>query len=123
MKKVSEHFTIDEVKCKCGCGFCEINNELLRKLEILRRKMERPIIIESWCRCPMHNKEVGGAERSSHLEGEAVDIRCSGSRTRFLIIKYALESGFTRIGTYKNRKIIHLDVSKDKMQEIMWVLE
>ena len=36
------------------------------------------IHVNSWCRCPTHNKRVGGAEHSLHMRGWAVDITVRG---------------------------------------------
>ena len=39
---------------------------------------DRPITINSWYRDPVTNRRVGGASRSRHLVGDAVDFRVSG---------------------------------------------
>lgn len=45
-------------------------------LEPARRKLGKPIIVNSGFRCPLHNGRVGGATASQHMKGEAADIRC-----------------------------------------------
>ena len=43
--------------------------------EALRRAWDEAVIVNSAMRCVEHNKAVGGAARSRHLIGCAVDIR------------------------------------------------
>jgi uncharacterized protein YcbK (DUF882 family) len=38
-----------------------------------------PLTVNSTCRSPSHNRRVGGAPRSYHLTGNAVDFRVRGS--------------------------------------------
>jgi hypothetical protein len=58
---------------------------------------EVPIIINSGYRSAAVNKAVGGAQRSNHLTGCAVDIRCKGIeqaiRYAFILLDIADESG------------------------------
>ncbi|MEL6223100.1 MAG: D-Ala-D-Ala carboxypeptidase family metallohydrolase [Cyanobacteria bacterium J06627_8] len=39
---------------------------------------DRPITVNSWYRDPVTNRRVGGASRSRHLVGDAIDFRVSG---------------------------------------------
>ena len=43
-------------------------------LDPVRRKIGKPIVVNSGFRCPLHNKAVGGATSSQHVKGEAADI-------------------------------------------------
>lgn len=47
-------------------------------LEQARRKLGKPIIVNSGFRCPLHNGRVGGATASQHMKGEAADLRIDG---------------------------------------------
>lgn len=77
--KLREHFEDKEFACKCGCGFCKPDPLLLDGLEELRHVLgDKPIIINSACRCEKHNAESGGAKTSQHLTGKAADIRVAG---------------------------------------------
>jgi len=72
---LSPHFRRREFACRCGCGFDAVDMELVEGLEALRERIGgKPIIVASGCRCPKHNKEIGGAKRSKHMEGKAADI-------------------------------------------------
>ena len=44
------------------------------KLQALRDRLGKPMIVRSACRSPEHNRAVGGAKASKHLEGIAFDI-------------------------------------------------
>ncbi len=76
--KVSKNFTLDEVRCNCGCGQAFINDELITFLQMIRDELEKPVIIHSINRCPSHNSACGGSERSQHLQGKAADFHVSG---------------------------------------------
>ena len=74
----NEYFQRAEFACQCGCGFDTVDYELLRCLTYIREHFEKPVIINSACRCESHNAAVGGSDNSQHLVGRAADIRVSG---------------------------------------------
>jgi len=77
-----------------------------------------PFAITSGYRCAAHNARVGGKSNSAHTRGRAADVRTSDSRTRYLVIRAALEAGFTRIGIAKT--FIHLDDDPSLTQQVVW---
>lgn len=78
MSQVSRHFNRDEFACRCGCGFDTVDIETLAVLEAVRRHFDAPVTITSGCRCPDHNRKVGGARNSQHVRGRAADIQVHG---------------------------------------------
>ncbi|MBC7320690.1 DUF882 domain-containing protein [bacterium] len=114
--KLTENFNLREFSCKC-CGAVKIDSELVQRLQILRDRIKRPIIITSGYRCPKHNKEVGGNDNSYHTKGLAVDI---------VVKDYGLDEletlaravGFRGIGVYRIKNFIHLDLGPDRR----WIL-
>lgn len=53
--------------------------KVAKELDKLRSFLgNKPMIVTSWYRDPVTNRRVGGATRSSHLEGHAVDIYVPG---------------------------------------------
>jgi len=75
----SQHFSRHEFRCKCGkCNFDTVDAGLLLMLEKIRRHFDRPVTINSACRCARHNQAVGGGARSQHLYGRAADIKVVG---------------------------------------------
>ena len=113
------YFKIKEFACKCGCGFDQINKDLLDKLNIARHIAGIPFVINSGCRCHAHNLDVGGSNESEHLIGCAVDIKATNSRHRYLIIHGLIKAGIKRIGIRKDFIPAGFDPSKDK--EVIWL--
>ena len=56
-------------------------------LDPARRKLGKPIIVNSGFRCPLHNGRVGGVYNSQHVSGQAADIRCDDNMKLARIIK------------------------------------
>ena len=69
-----KYFTREEFACKCGCGFDEINFDLVTVLDALREHFDAPCKVNSGCRCESHNSGVGGVPNSQHILGKAADI-------------------------------------------------
>lgn len=113
------NFKLTEFECKCGCGTNCISKELVRKLDMAREIAGVPFIINSGCRCEKHNKASGGTTESAHVEGLAVDIKATDSRTRYLIINALIAVGFNRIGIAKT--FIHADIDGNKDPKVVWL--
>ena len=117
-----ENFTYEELACPC-CGVMNISHISLKKLDLLRISLSYPLVINSACRCYLHNKDVGGAKESSHLcsidsPSYAFDIKALTSSEKYKIVSKAITLGFHRIGVYKT--FIHLDDDLTKRPAI-WV--
>ena len=121
MGDLTKHFSKSELACKC-CGELVIDERFLDSLELLRFVYNKPIIVTSGYRCPKHNSEVSHTgETGPHTTGKAVDIRCNGQETYFLV-KIAIMFGFTGIGISQKGKgdsrFIHLDTLPDHRPRI-----
>ena len=114
MAKLSKNFDSSEFACKCGCGYDTPNPELIRMLQVARDLYGKPIRITSGCRCIKHNRNVGGASNSAHLEGKAADIATPTGKDRYLIIESLMAAGFKRIGINFKSRFIHADVDDSK---------
>lgn len=66
-------FSPAEIACR-GTGAIKINTEAMDKLQALRSRLGKPLIIRSGSRSPEHNRAVGGAPASKHMQGTAFDI-------------------------------------------------
>ena len=53
-------FSPAEIVCR-GTGAIKINTEALDKLQSLRNRLGKPLIVRSGYRSPTHNRAVGGA--------------------------------------------------------------
>lgn len=75
----SANFTRAELDCRCGCktpaAIMTRLTELAIHLEELRAAAGAPLIVTSGYRCIKHNKAVGGAKDSQHIQGIAADVR------------------------------------------------
>lgn len=115
-----KNFSEVEFKCKCGCGKADMKPLLLDKLQAIRDYLGEPITVVSGFRCKKHNKKVGGKKKSAHLKGQAVDIGVYNSRFRYRFKREAYKNKITRIGDYKKRGFIHVDISKTLPQFVEW---
>ena len=117
----SPHFHDDELACGCSCGLNNVKPELLDKLERARALHGWPLIINSGSRCPEYNAEVGGAEHSAHLTGDAVDIHCPSDAERFKLVLTFIGLGINRIGL--GSSFLHVDISTTLPQGVLWLYD
>lgn len=115
-----KYFRRSEFECKCGCGFDTVDAQLLDGLDWIRDRIHFKLIVNSGCRCPKHNREIGGAKKSQHLLGRAADIRPTATaalhsmETLRDVVFAAYDHGyFNGLGLYNT--FIHVDTrSKEK---------
>lgn len=114
----SEHFTDEELSCKCGCGENLMEPEFLEALESLRLDQGGfPMVVTSGYRCPWYNSQVSKTGvNGPHTTGKAVDIAI-GYEPAFNLVKTALDLEFTGIGIQQRGtpefRFIHLDTLED----------
>ena len=82
-KRMTTHFHSSEFDCRDGTAYpIEWRDNRLAPLclalEKLRKKLDAPITISSGYRTLSYNSKIGGARRSQHKEGRAVDIQVGG---------------------------------------------
>ena len=70
-------FSPAEIACR-GTGAIKINTEAMDMLQALRDRLGKPLIVRSAYRSPEHNRAVGGAPASKHMQGTAFDIAGQG---------------------------------------------
>jgi uncharacterized protein YcbK (DUF882 family) len=108
----SKHFKKKELACRC-CGFVNVQQEALDKLEMLRSALGRPLIVNSASRCPDHNRAVGSNDRSQHYaspvrQSTAFDIAVELADMNDFV-KAADMVGFKGIGIYRGNGFVHVD--------------
>ena len=116
-----QHFLPSEFKCGCGCGLGieSMQPDTLELLDACREFANVPFVISSSIRCVAHNNAVGGADRSAHITGHAVDVRAIDSNTRHRILSAAFRLKVPRIGIAKT--FIHLDNSPHLAADVVWL--
>lgn len=115
---MSKFFNKNEYACRCGCGFAAIHPVTLSAADTIRSYIGKPQAISSGCRCPDHNKKVGGAPASYHLprfyEGEmvgfALDLPTDDPDGLF---KFVVDN-LPEISCIKYDSFIHIDC-RDKL--------
>ena len=61
-------------------------------MEKVRALLNKPIRVSSWLRLPAVNQAIGGAAKSSHMDGWAVDFTCPGFGDPYTVAKALKES-------------------------------
>lgn len=119
MTQLTKHFSTVEMDCP-HCGKCNMQPEFMAKLEQLRVAYGKPITINSGYRCPEHNKAVGGAPNSFHMQGRAADIAVPNKAERYKLVKIAMQLGFSGIEISS----VHLHVdNRDQADAVMIILD
>jgi uncharacterized protein YcbK (DUF882 family) len=76
--QVTKNFNVSEMEFydKVPSNLIEKVKEVLTNIQVLRDALNVPISIMSGYRSPERNAAVGGATKSQHMEGNAVDLQC-----------------------------------------------
>ncbi len=102
------NFSPAEIACR-GTGKLLINEPALDKLQALRDRLGKPLIVRSAYRSLEHNRAVGGATGSKHLDGAAFDIAMA-NHDPVAFKAAAREAGFLGFGFYPRSSFIHVDL-------------
>lgn len=104
------NFSPAEIACR-GTGKLLINKPALDKLQALRDRLGKPLIVRSAYRSPEHNRAAGGATRSKHMNGLAFDIAMSNHGP------VAFEAAARDVGFLGFIWVVHHDVDEDRHQK------
>ena len=116
--KIAPNFQYKEFDCQ-GKGCCSttiIDEKLVAYIQQIRDHFGKPVTITSSYRCEIHNKRVGGATKSYHMQGKAADIVVQGVSSRE-VAKYAESIGILGIGLYETSAdgyFTHIDTRTTK---------
>jgi hypothetical protein len=101
-------FSPAEIACR-GTGAIKINTDAMDKLQSLRNRLGKPLIVRSGYRSPSHNRAVGGAKASKHMDGIAFDIAMANHNPA-AFTEAARAVGFLGFGTYPRSGFMHIDL-------------
>ncbi|HEV8034393.1 YcbK family protein [Yoonia sp.] len=111
-------FSPSEIACK-GTGKLLIDTDAMDRLQALRDRLGKPVIITSAYRSPEHNKRVGGAKSSKHMDGIAFDVRMD-NHDPHAFEAAARAVGFTGFGYYIKSGFMHIDTGPERSWGTPW---
>ena len=115
---LSPNFKSTEFDCH-GNGCCsttQIDEKLIEYAQNIRNHFNKPVTISSGYRCPVHNKNVGGATGSRHGKGQAADIIVKDTKPA-AVAQYCESIGILGIGLYETDAdgyFVHIDTRTTK---------
>lgn len=123
----SPHLSWKELGCRDGTPYPARWRKshaviLAREFEAIRTVCGHPLVVLSGYRTTSHNRKVGGARHSQHLEGRALDLRPPAGWTAIqlgAVVKgrAAEQSHIRGIGVYPG--FVHIDV-RDTERLVAW---
>lgn len=117
--KVSAHLSWSELACKDGTPY---PTKWVHRAKILAEEFERiraacgnkPIVVGSAYRTEAHNRRVGGARNSQHVEGRALDLYppkgMSVERFFSIVREIALTNTSQIYGLGRYPTFVHIDI-------------
>ena len=115
-----QYFKSSEFVCQCKYKECKeqkINKDLIKKLILLRKEINEPLVITSGFRCEAHQKDLRKqgvntvvASKSTHELGDAADVYPIRMKIKDFMIFCAKQ--FKAIGIAKT--FLHVDLRDDK---------
>lgn len=101
--QLSDNFTLEEATFSDTAVRLGINNQpnpeqlenmkiTAQGMETIRKLLGKPIRVNSWLRLPALNQAIGGALKSSHMDGWAVDFTCPAFGDPYTVAKALKES-------------------------------
>jgi zinc D-Ala-D-Ala carboxypeptidase len=119
----SRFFKKAELRCRCGCDEAKMDGKFLSKLDTLRSRYGKPIVLSSAYRCPKHNESQGGVIDSPHTQGIAVDILVNGKESHCLL-QLIMEMNFSGVGVSQKgdhkARFIHVDDKTEGTRPWVW---
>lgn len=109
-----KYFKPEEFHCKCGGKHCDgspaqMDPLLLTLADRVREHFGAAAIVSSGLRCPVHNKNVGGAAASRHMSGKAMDFRIKGKGSG-AVLSFVQKQPEVRYAYAIDGSYVHMDV-------------
>jgi uncharacterized protein YcbK (DUF882 family) len=119
--QLTRNFNIKEFACKDGTPVPQslaLNAiELAVNLQVIRDMTGCELTITSAYRTPSHNKKIGGASRSMHLECKAADLKskCMTPAQLHKVIETLIREGRIHDGGLKKyNTFVHYDIGRKR---------
>jgi hypothetical protein len=100
-----------KVVFKGGGSTMQFNQGIMPRLVKVATKLRRQVMVTSGWRSVSYNRKIGGAKRSAHLTGNAVDIR-QQSNPRGLAVQVNSTGLFSQVLWNSCRPHVHLAVDR-----------
>lgn len=113
-----KYFSIEELKCPCGCNQLGMNAYYMQKIVKVREDLGVPMNITSGYRCKTYNQRIGGVPNSAHTKGRALDISIVGMEEadQVRLLELAIKYDVRGVGVNdKKSHFIHLDDTKPRL--------
>ena len=101
-----------------SCSLQDMDQSTMDMFDKARELADIPFVLTCAYRSSRWDKLKGRSGTGSHTLGRAVDISCTDSSRRSVIINALMAVGFTRIGVAKT--FIHADNSNKHSQRVIW---
>lgn len=116
----SKYFKEEEFnRCSPACSLQDMKQTTMSKLDTAREIAGIPFLLNSAYRSLEWDRAKGRSGTGAHTMGQAVDIKCTSDRNRFLIVTALIRAGFNRIGCEGN--FIHADDSQKHSPNVFWL--
>ena len=118
---ITKNFSVNEMKCHCGCGEDSMDMDFMDILQNIREDMNRPLKISSGVRCAEHNSVVSSTGITGphvpRTDGtKASDILISGADA-LRLVDIARKHGISGVGISQRgehaMRFIHIDTLSD----------
>lgn len=102
-----------KLRCSCGCGATITDDRLILLITCARLHFRKPVTVTSGYRCEAYNKKVGGASKSQHLMGGAIDFQVKDV-TPDEVQKWFI-ANFPRVTVGRGKTFTHIDLRKERI--------
>lgn len=133
--QISPHFSLAELSASDTAKRLKLDNRPkgadLDRLILTADRMEKvrevlgnkPIVVTSGYRSQAVNKAVGGVPNSDHVQGFAVDFKCPGFGSPYLIVAMLVDAGikFDQI-IHEKRAWVHIGFSPEMRGEVLTLM-
>lgn len=111
--QISEHFTTDDFKCKCGKDHANwhMYDGLVFIVEKMQYHFDKRVQVEAGYRCPEYSLSLGARSDSYHTMGQAINVMVKDTTPAevyaYLCNTYGVEYG---MGIIQYKTYVHIDV-------------